>query len=251
MDDLPFGVHADVPPDLVRAIREHSQAFVAGDTARLMEDFQPDRAGQLIRATYVPPGGVRGFHIESIEPTGRGVVTGRVRYETAEGGTLVLRARWRRIGDAWRVFQVRNLPETPPRLGTEGPSPDGLDEPYWLGLREGELRIQRCTRCERWIWAPSPICPDCHSFDLDFVAVPQVGTIYSWTRTWQPFAPQTVGHLPYVVVLVELPHAGGRRVLGVLLDADEVTPVIGARVHGEIEPADSLDGWPLLRWRLA
>jgi uncharacterized OB-fold protein len=51
-----------------------------------------------------------------------------------------------------------------------------------------------------------------------------------------------------VVVLVELPEAGGRRVLGVLRDSDAATVRIGQPVKGDFdEPADG-KGWPLLRW---
>ena len=85
---------------------------------------------------------------------------------------------------------------------------------------------------------------------MGFEPVDPVGTIYSWTRTWQPFAPESTGHLPYVVVLVTLPAAGDRRVLGVLADADGVTPEIGAPVRGQIEQPPDEQHWPLVRWHL-
>jgi hypothetical protein len=92
------------------------------------------------------------------------------------------------------------------------------------------------------------MCPNCYSTDLRWPAVAPAGTVYSWTRTWQPFTPELSGHLPYVVVLVELPEAGGRRVLGVLRDSDAATVRIGQPVKGDFdEPADG-QGWPLLRW---
>jgi hypothetical protein len=56
--------------------------------------------------------------------------------------------------------------------------------------------------------------------------------------------------LPYVVALVELPHAGHRRVLGVLMPSDGVEIAIGASVRGEIERPAAAEAWPLLRWRL-
>ena len=78
-----------------------------------------------------------------------------------------------------------------------------------------------------------------------------MGTIYSWTRTWQPFTREATGHLPYVVVLVELPAAGARRVLGVLAHSDGLTPRIGAKVRGVIEQPSDDRHWPLVRWHLA
>ncbi len=77
------------------------------------------------------------------------------------------------------------------------------------------------------------------------------GTIYSWTRTWQPFVPELSGHVPFVVVLAELPSAGGRRLLGVLRDGDGADVRVGQAVRGEIDPAPGPGGWPVLRWRLA
>ena len=55
---------------------------------------------------------------------------------------------------------------------------------------------------------------------------------------------------PYVTVLVELPHADGRRVLGILADDIETNPEIGDRVVGVFEHSEGAP-WPLLRWRRA
>ncbi len=30
------------------------------------------------------------------------------------------------------------------------PEPDGLAAPYWAGLREERLLVQRCTHCGTW-----------------------------------------------------------------------------------------------------
>ena len=138
------------------------------------------------------------------------------------------------------------------RFGIEGPSASGTDAPHWDGLRVGELRIQRCTACERWIWGAQPICPDCHTFDPAWVAVPAEGAVYSWTRTWQRFHP--TAEVPYVTVLVELTHAGGRHMFGLWTGAGD--PVAGQPVRGVFEAApdggadgvDADSSWPLIRW---
>jgi hypothetical protein len=52
------------------------------------------------------------------------------------------------------------------------------------------------------------------------------------------------------VVLVELPAADARRVLGVLAHADGLTPRIGAAVQGIIEQPPDDRYWPLVRWHL-
>lgn len=130
-----------------------------------------------------------------------------------------------------------------------GPAEDGHDRPYWEGLVEGELRLQRCGACATWIWGPQSVCGECFSVDIGWDTVEPRGTVYSWARSRYPFIEELAGKVPYVTVLVELPGAGGRRVLGIVDDDDvERDPVIGEQVTGVIEQAEP---WPLLRWRYA
>ena len=89
------------------------------------------------------------------------------------------------------------LPVPPP--GRQGPA-----TPFWKGLVENRLRIQRCRHCRSWQWGPEYICSTCHSFELEWVDVEPKGTIYSWTRIWQATQPALAGAIPYLVVLVEL-----------------------------------------------
>ncbi|WP_354700123.1 hypothetical protein DSM112329_00386 [Paraconexibacter sp. AEG42_29] len=137
-----------------------------------------------------------------------------------------------------------------PVIGDIGPRPDGLDVPFWAGLAEGRLLLQRCGACATWIWGPQWVCPRCRTLEPGWDEVPLRGTVYSWTRTWQPFVPSFKEHLPYVTLLIELPDAGGRRILGLLIDDDGTTdPVIGEDVAGVIQPAsDVTSGVPVLRW---
>jgi uncharacterized OB-fold protein len=137
-----------------------------------------------------------------------------------------------------------------PVIGEIGPLPDGLDEPFWIALQRGAVALQRCEGCGTWIWGPQWLCPNCHRFDPAWVEVEPRGRIFSWTRTWQGFAPEFADVLPYVTVLVELPEAGNRRLLGILLDADEAEPAIGQEVEGVIQPpSERTSGMPVLRWR--
>jgi uncharacterized OB-fold protein len=129
-----------------------------------------------------------------------------------------------------------------------GPSADGLDQPYWDGLREGKLVLQRCGTCARWIWGPQWICGACHTLDPQWEAVEPAGTVYSWSRSWYPFITELADRTPYVTVLVELPGAGDRRVLGILLGDEPENIRIGDQVVGEFEHAEG-SAWPLLRWR--
>jgi uncharacterized OB-fold protein len=249
--DVEPGIVAEgVPADLVVLVREHSRATIEGDHRKVLDDFRPDRTGQLIRMAKLPPNLVSS-ELLHIAPEGGGVIAGVTRYSAADGTDTVLRARWIKMDKGWVVTEVRNIPDTPPQMPDTGPADGGLDAGHWEGLREGELRVPRCDACENWVWPPRPICPGCHHFAMTWTSVEPTGTVFSWARTWQPFAPEFSGHLPFVTVLATLPQAGNRRLLGVLLDADGVDPEIGRPVRAEIESASTPDGWPVLRWRFA
>jgi uncharacterized protein len=117
---------------------------------------------------------------------------------------------------------------------------------YWRGLALGELWMPRCTGCSRFLWPAPWRCRHCGSFDIGWEQVEPRGTVYSWTRTHYPFNPGYVDRLPYVNVLVEVPHADERRLFGLLL-ADETR--IGAAVHGVFEAAsENTCHLPTLRW---
>lgn len=137
-----------------------------------------------------------------------------------------------------------------PATSLARPYEDGLDLPYWEGLQAGELRLQKCGECGLWIWGPRWMCGQCRTFDPEWIAIEPVGRVFSWSRTWHPFIPDLADHLPFITVLVELPHAGGRRVLGLLVDSGDTDIAIGDPVAGTIQqPADS--SWPVLRWQRA
>jgi uncharacterized OB-fold protein len=239
-----------VPAELVAIAERHGQVVAAGDHAATLADFHPDRSGQLTGSARLPEHIARS-RLLRLEAEPGGLVAAYIGYTAAGGHETVLRSRWIKLPEGWRVTQVRNLPDTPPVTGAAGPRDDGLDAPHWAGLRAGEVRVPRCTRCAHWIWAPQPLCPRCHSFDLTWTAVDPAGSVYSWTRTWQPFTPELSGHLPFTVILAELPSAGGRRLLGVLLGGDGADVRAGQGVRGVIDPPPGPGGWPVLRWRLA
>lgn len=129
------------------------------------------------------------------------------------------------------------------------PRPDGLDEPYWDGTRVHELRIQRCDACGTWRWTPEWICHQCHSFDATWHAVDPVGTLFSWTRVWHPTHPLLAGSVPYLLAIVELPHAGSIRMLGNLTGPTEKPLVLGMPLRAQFEDHDDVDpAFTLVQW---
>jgi uncharacterized OB-fold protein len=126
------------------------------------------------------------------------------------------------------------------------------DDGYWEGLQEGEFRLPRCPVCGTWRWPAHFRCGSCGGWDQEWVPVEPRGVVYSWTRTWYAFdrTQHRAEDVPYVVVLAQIPHAGGARVLGVLR-GPETELRIGATVTGSIDPPSEKSlGYPAIRWTL-
>jgi uncharacterized OB-fold protein len=138
----------------------------------------------------------------------------------------------------------------PEGLSAPVPEPDGLSAPYWQGLRDNVLKVQRCRACRTWQWGPEWLCHKCLGFDLDWVEVEPRGRIYSWERPWHPVHPVLRDHGPYIVVLVELPDVGNVRMIGNLLGDPHQRVMIGAEVAGVFEHHnDARPAYTLLQWR--
>ena len=144
-----------------------------------------------------------------------------------------------------------STPYLPEGLPIPVPEPDGLSAPFWDGLREGRLRVQRCSACGTWQFAPEWICHHCHRFHPDWVEVVSEGRIYSWQRVWHPAHPALRDHGPYLAVLVELHHCGGVRLVGNLLGDTRQEPRIGDEVIGVFEHhLTANQPYSLLQWTL-
>jgi len=139
----------------------------------------------------------------------------------------------------------------PDGLPAPRPEPDGLSAPYWAGLARNELWVQRCAHCGHWQWGPEYLCFRCHRFDVGWERVEPAGRIFSWERPWHAVNPALNGHGPYLVVLVELPAAGGIRMVGNLLGDPMQQVRIGADVDGVFEHHGRQAGdYTLLQWKV-
>lgn len=139
----------------------------------------------------------------------------------------------------------------PAGLPAPVPARDGLDTTYWEGTRRHELWVQRCSACGEWQWGPEWNCHHCRSFDIGWAQVAPEGVLYSWQRPWHPVHKALSAAVPYTVLLVELPHAGGIRMVGNLV-GDPLQPfAIGDRVEAVFEDHDDNDpAFTLVQWRV-
>ena len=126
-----------------------------------------------------------------------------------------------------------------------------LDAPYWEALKDGKLVIQCCQTCSTWLWPPKARCAECGTWDPQWVQTQMEGKLYSWAKSWYAFAGAEGLEKPYVTVLVELPAAGRRRLMG-LFEGDEGVLKLGAPLVGRRDWTQLSDHQAAcIRWRPA
>ncbi len=134
--------------------------------------------------------------------------------------------------------------------GLPAPQPNELYAPYWAGARNETLNVQRNPKTGMYQWPPQWIAHDTQTFELEWVEVETKGVIYSWTRVWHPVHPALKDAGPYIIVIVELPHAGGIRMLGNLLGDPRQVVEIGAEVETAFEHHNDVAApFTLIQWR--
>lgn len=123
------------------------------------------------------------------------------------------------------------------------PSPD--NQQFWDALTEGELRIQRCAACNTLRHPPRPMCPQCRSFDVEWVRMSGRGTVFSYIVTHQPIHPALVDRVPFATVIVELEE--GPRLTTNLVDVSPAEITIGMPVEVVFQRASDEITLPLFR----
>ena len=106
---------------------------------------------------------------------------------------------------------------------------DKDNQGYWDAINDHKLVLQHCTKCNKFIHPPRPMCPSCRSQDtLEWKESSGKGILYSYIMFTSPKMAYPAYELPYAVVLIEL----------------EEGPRISANTH-EIEPDEIQIGLPV------
>ena len=116
------------------------------------------------------------------------------------------------------------------------PSPTPDTQPYWDGLNEGRLRLQRCADCGKVRHYPAAGVR-CLLLDERRTGStpPASGTVHSWTITHHAFHPGFKGDLPYMLLTVDL--AEGVRMNAQARGIDAATLRVGLPVKVAFEHA--------------
>jgi uncharacterized OB-fold protein len=84
------------------------------------------------------------------------------------------------------------------------PVPTPTSEPFWSGIKNGQVTLQQCDDCSAWVFYPRSHCNHCLSPNLTWKPVSGKGTLYTFTVARRPTAPQFADEIPQLIVVVEL-----------------------------------------------
>lgn len=119
------------------------------------------------------------------------------------------------------------------------PRPDPLTQPFWTGLRERRLDLQRCTDCGRHVFYPRGLCPGCWSRNLEWETVSGLGRLYAFTIVQQAMVGGFEDEVPYIVGLVELDE--GPRMMARIVGVAPDPRVVGVGMALRIDFEDATD----------
>jgi len=124
----------------------------------------------------------------------------------------------------------RTIEATAPRIL---PAITDVNRAFWTGGTNGELLIQRCADCRRWVHPPVEHCPDCTGA-LHAEPVSGNGTVFTFTENFQQFHPDVPP--PYLIAIVELVEQSDLRLPTNLVRCAAADVRIGMPVRVVFEP---------------
>jgi uncharacterized OB-fold protein len=115
------------------------------------------------------------------------------------------------------------------------PAPDASSKPFFDATLRGELLLQHCGACGRWMWPVKVRCIDCLSDQLQWEPASGLGTLYSFTLVHQRVDPSFTDETPYNLALVDLDE--GVRVHSAIVGVPDEDLRIGMRLSVVFVPA--------------
>lgn len=89
------------------------------------------------------------------------------------------------------------------------PIADPDTAPFWEGCRRHELRAQRCRGCGALRWPPRGVCPRCHAWAFEWIALDRRGTVASFVVVHRATHPAFAAAVPYVIAQIAIEGTDG------------------------------------------
>ncbi len=80
----------------------------------------------------------------------------------------------------------------------------GTGNPYWDCVEGEEFCLPYCPLCQKFVFYPRKLCPNCFKSPLEWKVVPGRGKVYSYTQVRVSALPEFDSITPYVLALIEL-----------------------------------------------
>jgi uncharacterized OB-fold protein len=106
---------------------------------------------------------------------------------------------------------------------------------FFKNLREGRLTTTKCKRCEKVLWPPRIVCPDCLSDELEWIDLGLDGELYAFTEMRLGAPLGFVEDVPFCIGIVKI---GGLSISARIDDAEYEDLEIGAKVQLKIVELD-------------
>lgn len=86
------------------------------------------------------------------------------------------------------------------------PRVNEVSQPFWEGVNEGRIRLQRCTKqgCGHTVFYPRVCCPHCREAGLEWFDASGEGRVVSHTTIYRSHHDGFNQDLPYVFGAIEL-----------------------------------------------
>ena len=84
------------------------------------------------------------------------------------------------------------------------PAVTDLNRPFWEGLGQGELRLQRCRGCGHHRYPIASVCPRCLNAESEWVRLSGRGKVFSYVIFHQVYHEAFRADAPYNVALIQL-----------------------------------------------
>jgi hypothetical protein len=97
------------------------------------------------------------------------------------------------------------------------PQPTPETQHFWDGCKAGELRLQRCTACQKSYFPPRPFCPVCGSRSVEVYPASGKAILYSYVINHRPRP--DMGTAPHSIAVVQL--AEGPRMMTNIVDCPQ------------------------------